>query len=133
MSSSNFSDPPYELAALTGRVVDSFECLLKTLSKGGRINLNFANVGAGDGNRTHVRSLGSFYTAIVRRPLWLLSMKRFFHLRNPSPNYNSVAVLDAILRECRSNLLKRNLAGVPSCHRSGTVTHVLPDDGRIYS
>jgi hypothetical protein len=24
--------------------------------------------GAGDGNRTHVRSLGSFYTAIVRRP-----------------------------------------------------------------
>jgi hypothetical protein len=25
--------------------------------------------GAGDGNRTHVRSLGSFYTAIVRRPL----------------------------------------------------------------
>jgi hypothetical protein len=26
-------------------------------------------VGAGDGNRTHVRSLGSFYTAIVRRPL----------------------------------------------------------------
>jgi hypothetical protein len=28
--------------------------------------------GAGDGNRTHVRSLGSFYTAIVRRPLNLL-------------------------------------------------------------
>ncbi len=27
------------------------------------------NSGAGDGNRTHVRSLGSFYTAIVRRPL----------------------------------------------------------------
>jgi hypothetical protein len=27
--------------------------------------------GAGDGNRTHVRSLGSFYTAIVRRPLKL--------------------------------------------------------------
>ena len=27
--------------------------------------------GAGDGNRTHVRSLGSFYTAIVRRPLTL--------------------------------------------------------------
>ena len=26
--------------------------------------------GAGDGDRTHVRSLGSFYTAIVRRPLW---------------------------------------------------------------
>src|SRR5712691_10353737 len=26
--------------------------------------------GAGDGNRTHVRSLGSFYTAIVRRPLF---------------------------------------------------------------
>ncbi len=26
------------------------------------------NFGAGDGNRTHVRSLGSFYTAIVRRP-----------------------------------------------------------------
>jgi hypothetical protein len=26
-------------------------------------------IGAGDGNRTHVRSLGSFYTAIVRRPL----------------------------------------------------------------
>jgi len=26
--------------------------------------------GAGDGNRTRVRSLGSFYTAIVRRPLW---------------------------------------------------------------
>jgi hypothetical protein len=29
--------------------------------------------GAGDGNRTHVRSLGSFYTAIVRRPLNLLT------------------------------------------------------------
>ena len=28
------------------------------------------DVGAGDGNRTHVRSLGSFYTAIVRRPLY---------------------------------------------------------------
>jgi hypothetical protein len=27
--------------------------------------------GAGDGNRTHVRSLGSFYTAIVRRPLFV--------------------------------------------------------------
>ena len=29
--------------------------------------------GAGDGNRTHVRSLGSFYTAIVRRPLFSLA------------------------------------------------------------
>src|SRR6267378_5409994 len=29
----------------------------------------FSVSGAGDGNRTHVRSLGSFYTAIVRRPL----------------------------------------------------------------
>ena len=29
----------------------------------------FSESGAGDGNRTHVRSLGSFYTAIVRRPL----------------------------------------------------------------
>jgi hypothetical protein len=27
------------------------------------------NVGAGDGNRTHVRSLGSFYSAIELRPL----------------------------------------------------------------
>ncbi len=26
--------------------------------------------GAGDGNRTHVRSLGSFYIAIIRRPLF---------------------------------------------------------------
>src|SRR5207248_11418557 len=31
--------------------------------------------GAGDGNRTHVRSLGSFYTAIVRRPLVLLRLR----------------------------------------------------------
>src|SRR5271165_4921703 len=34
--------------------------------KGNRIIRSY---GAGDGNRTHVRSLGSFYTAIVRRPL----------------------------------------------------------------
>ena len=32
--------------------------------------------GAGDGNRTHVRSLGSFYTAIVRRPLRTKSKRR---------------------------------------------------------
>src|SRR6266851_4870612 len=31
--------------------------------------LSLLESGAGDGNRTHVRSLGSFYTAIVRRPL----------------------------------------------------------------
>ena len=31
--------------------------------------IEYLGVGAGDGNRTHVRSLGSFYTAIVRRPL----------------------------------------------------------------
>src|SRR6266478_6463303 len=36
--------------------------------KGNRIIKTY---GAGDGNRTHVRSLGSFYTAIVRRPLYL--------------------------------------------------------------
>jgi hypothetical protein len=34
--------------------------------------------GAGDGNRTHVRSLGSFYTAIVRRPL-IFEANRFYH------------------------------------------------------
>src|SRR6266404_6066473 len=34
--------------------------------KGNRV---IETYGAGDGNRTHVRSLGSFYTAIVRRPL----------------------------------------------------------------
>jgi hypothetical protein len=28
--------------------------------------------GAGDGNRTHVKSLGSFYIAIIRRPLRLI-------------------------------------------------------------
>ena len=33
--------------------------------------LSRSESGAGDGNRTHVRSLGSFYTAIVRRPLVL--------------------------------------------------------------
>src|SRR5229473_6200503 len=32
----------------------------------------FSVYGAGDGNRTHVRGLGSFYTAIVRRPLVFL-------------------------------------------------------------
>src|SRR5713226_3818884 len=36
-------------------------------SKANCINRSY---GAGDGNRTHVRSLGSFYTAIVRRPLF---------------------------------------------------------------
>ena len=40
-----------------------------------RVGLGFSleelDSGAGDGNRTHVRSLGSFYTAIVRRPLSL--------------------------------------------------------------
>jgi hypothetical protein len=34
--------------------------------------------GAGDGNRTHVRSLGSFYTAIVRRPLGVI-LRRIIH------------------------------------------------------
>src|SRR3984957_19749925 len=34
--------------------------------------------GAGDGNRTHVRSLGSFYTAIVRRPLGVM-LRRIIH------------------------------------------------------
>ncbi len=37
--------------------------------------------GAGDGNRTHVRSLGSFYTAIVRRPLGGLD---FSIIHNPA-------------------------------------------------
>jgi hypothetical protein len=36
----------------------------------------FRKYGAGDGNRTHVRSLGSFYTAIVRRPLRTKSKRR---------------------------------------------------------
>ena len=40
-------------------------------SKANCINRIFSIYGAGDGNRTHVRSLGSFYTAIVRRPLTL--------------------------------------------------------------
>ncbi len=34
-----------------------------------KVNRIIKTFGAGDGNRTHVRSLGSFYTAIVRRPL----------------------------------------------------------------
>jgi hypothetical protein len=37
--------------------------------------------GAGDGNRTHVRSLGSFYTAIVRRPLWSLACRLYITKR----------------------------------------------------
>src|SRR6266550_2285407 len=36
--------------------------------------------GAGDGNRTHVRSLGSFHIAIVRRPLSTLAWKPYFTL-----------------------------------------------------
>ena len=39
------------------------------LEPNGGAETAFYFVGAGDGNRTHVRSLGSFYTAIVRRPL----------------------------------------------------------------
>ena len=38
--------------------------------------------GAGDGNRTHVRSLGSFYTAIVRRPL-VLNLIDYTRLSDP--------------------------------------------------
>jgi hypothetical protein len=38
----------------------------REVSKANCVNRTY---GAGDGNRTHVRSLGSFYTAIVRRPL----------------------------------------------------------------
>src|ERR1700735_2501641 len=34
-----------------------------------KLTISLLESGAGDGNRTRVRSLGSFYTAIVRRPL----------------------------------------------------------------
>jgi hypothetical protein len=43
-----------------------------------------AKSGAGDGNRTHVRSLGSFYTAIVRRPPTLPSD----YTQLPNPPYS---------------------------------------------
>jgi hypothetical protein len=33
--------------------------------------------GAGDGNRTHVRSLESFYTAIVRRPHFAQALRLY--------------------------------------------------------
>jgi hypothetical protein len=39
--------------------------------------------GAGDGNRTHVRSLGSFYTAIVRRPLYFVILLTTSRTYNP--------------------------------------------------
>jgi hypothetical protein len=50
------------------------ERFVKDLRAGPRV------YGAGDGNRTHVRSLGSFYTAIVRRPLDILDSTRKFYL-----------------------------------------------------
>ena len=42
---------------------------LLSINRRRRGNRIISVYGAGDGNRTHVRSLGSFYTAIVRRPL----------------------------------------------------------------
>src|ERR1700730_14875492 len=72
--------------AQNGRKPPAFQAQIDGwwVSKGSRINVNLGVCvrthpgslrtvhvfdGAGDGNRTHVRSLGSFYTAIVRRPL----------------------------------------------------------------
>src|SRR6266446_9048811 len=46
--------------------------------------------GAGDGNRTHVRSLGSFYTAIVRRPLNIPARPIIHKLREKSFAINSL-------------------------------------------
>ena len=37
--------------------------------------------GAGDGNRTHVRSLGSFHAAIARRPLVTLNCNQELDFR----------------------------------------------------
>jgi hypothetical protein len=50
-------------------------------SKANYVNRTY---GAGDGNRTHVRSLGSFYTAIVRRPLNLPTRSIIHNLANAS-------------------------------------------------
>src|SRR6266403_4949979 len=55
--------------------------------------------GAGDGNRTHVRSLGSFYTAIVRRPLVSVT-GRLYTTKCPP------------VQTARSPFCKRNLARI---------------------
>jgi hypothetical protein len=57
--------------------------MCRTNQEGKRSGFNKL-VGAGDGNRTHVRSLGSFYTAIVRRPLY------FVILLTTSLTYNPI-------------------------------------------
>src|SRR6266851_9692476 len=46
-----------------------------------KTNWIIVSYGAGDGNRTHVRSLGSFYTAIVRRPLVVSDCTQELNLR----------------------------------------------------
>src|SRR5271163_1489840 len=53
-----------QLPSKTGQIW--LKCAGDLLAK---VNRPIRVYGAGDGNRTHVRSLGSFYTAIVRRPL----------------------------------------------------------------
>ncbi len=51
------------------RLRDPKSELDRMFSGGDKANYGRGLYGAGDGNRTHVRSLGSFYTTIVRRPL----------------------------------------------------------------
>ena len=52
--------------------------------------------GAGDGNRTHVRSLGSFYTAIVRRPL-VLNLIDYMRLSGLRPSLSIFPIFQNLL------------------------------------
>src|SRR6266700_4530153 len=72
-------------------------------------------VGAGDGNRTHVRSLGSFYTAIVRRPLTSI-LTALYTISRRSIGVKMHSLICKVLPECQG----RDLA-----HRHGWAQEFL--------
>src|SRR5208282_1303554 len=83
--------------------------------------------GAGDGNRTHVRSLGSFYTAIVRRPLDCLT-RRLYTADRPQVQTRRLGLNS----EASSRLNALDLAAVHTHGGSGFPKRAIPASSRNF-
>ena len=70
--------------------------------------------GAGDGNRTHVRSLGSFYTAIVRRPLTSI-LTALYTISRRSIGVKMQSFICKVLPECRRDSADDRVGRRSSC------------------
>src|SRR5438876_4067795 len=79
-----------------------------------KTNCILARSGAGDGNRTHVRSLGSFYTAIVRRPLTSI-LTALYTISRRSIGVKMQSFICKVLPECRRDSADDRVGRRSSC------------------